>query len=111
MNNSGKILLGIVVVAALGVGIYEVGVVNIHPSLRDQTKVIPTLPAVIKPLPPLPPEQPATLTMELYRLKNQYEAAMTAEEKNTIKKFTLHEVRNVDRTKLPVDLQAFLKQF
>jgi hypothetical protein len=45
---------------------------------------------------------------ELYRLKLQYTQAKSDEERATIKSFALHEADAMDRSQLPLDLQAFL---
>jgi len=47
---------------------------------------------------------------ELYRLKLQYSQAKTDDERATIRSFALHEADALDRTRLPLDLQAFLIQ-
>lgn len=49
-------------------------------------------------------------TRELYRIKVQYLAAQTAEERATLKAFALHEATAFDRDRLPLDLRAFLAQ-
>jgi hypothetical protein len=49
-------------------------------------------------------------TREMYRFKLQYQQAHTDDERATIAAFALHESQAFDRTRLPLDLQAFIAQ-
>lgn len=47
-------------------------------------------------------------TSELYSFKLQYVRAQSDDERATIKAYALHEASRFDKTRLPLDLQAFL---
>lgn len=46
---------------------------------------------------------------EMYRFKLQYEQAQGEAERNTIRQFALHEAQSSDISRLPQDLQTWLK--
>lgn len=48
-------------------------------------------------------------TREMYRLKLQYTQAKTPEEKDTIAAMAKHEAQAFDISRLPLDLQYFIK--